>query len=364
MIGKLKKLTVQLLLGANSFTIALLLLAGYSDQLYPVDHPLLSVMGMAFPVFLLINGAFLVVWLIFKWTKAWLPVLGFVLAYVPIRIYYPIHYPETVPDDAVKLVSYNVCAYIGNKEYADELDKICDYLKAGQPDIVCLQEDIDEKHKGRFDALAKIFPHNDTVALCPNVVPVNYIGIHTRYPIIRRERIQYKSRANGSVAWWLKVNGDTLIVINNHFESCHLNLNDRQQYQQILKGTMPGDSVRAESKLLLVKLAEANALRAPQIDRVCQYVKEHPGYPLVVCGDFNDTPISYSRRAMSQLLTDCYVETGRGLGISYNREGFFFRIDHLFCSEQIRPYNCEIDTKIDASDHYPLVCSLKIGVKP
>ena len=186
------------------------------------------------------------------------------------------------------------------------------------------------------------------------------MGIHTRYPIVKRERIPYSSLANGSAAWWLKVGEDTLIVVNNHFESCHLSTEDRQQYRHIIKGEIPHDSLRTESAILLVKLAEANAKRASQIRAVREYVKEHANYPVIVCGDFNDNPISYSRHTMGETLTDCFVATGRGIGLSYNQKAFSFRIDHIFCSKDIQPYNCQVDDKMDASDHYPLICWLKI----
>ena len=358
-------MTVQMLVGANCATIALMLLTGYSDRLHPADHPLLSTLGMAFPIFLLINLGFLVFWLLFKWTRAWVPVVGMVLAYVPIRIYLPVHTPEDVPEGAVKVISYNVCAYGGNYKYEEGFEKIRDYLKEEAPDIVCLQEDNDPTRSYILSDYKKLFAYNDTITLCNTVQSLNTIGIHTRYPIIRRERIAYETTvSNGSGAWWLQVGNDTLIVINNHFESCHLNKEDRERYQHILKGEMTRDSIRAESQLLWVKLAEANAKRSHQIDRVCQYVKEHPGYPVIVCGDFNDNPLSYSCYAMRQLLTDSYVACGRGIGLSYNQKGFFFRIDHLFCSRDVQPVNCMIDGKMDGSDHYPLVCWLKIGVKP
>ena len=201
------------------------------------------------------------------------------------------------------------------------------------------------------------------MVIANNTISLNSLGIHTRFPIVRRERIAYSSMANGSVAWWLQIDGDTVIVVNNHFESCHLSTDDRQQYRQILHGEISGDSARQESKQLLVKLAEANAKRCGQIDVVLRYVEEHRQYPVIVCGDFNDSPISYSRHAMSKTLTDCFVETGKGIGLSYNQKAFSFRIDHFFCSEDFIPYNCEIDSKIDASDHYPLICWLKIRQK-
>jgi endonuclease/exonuclease/phosphatase (EEP) superfamily protein YafD len=92
-------------------------------------------------------------------------------------------------------------------------------------------------------------------------------------------------------------------------------------------------------------------------------VEEHSQYPVIVCGDFNDNPLSYSRHAMAQRLTDCFRETGRGIGLSYNQKAFSFRIDHIFCSQQLQPYNCKIDDEMDASDHYPILCWLKMTGK-
>jgi len=364
-IKKLKKWTVQMVSGANVATIVVMVLVGYSDRINPTAHPMLSTLGMVFPLLLGANLLFLVFWLLFKWTRAWIPIGGFLLAYVPISIYLPLHVHSDVPDGAVKLVSYNVCGYGGNYKYDDAPQRVYDYLTAEDADIVCMQEDNDPNNRRIFESFAKTLPYNDTIVLCHTKQSFNCLGIHTRYPIIRRERIAYPTTSNnGSAAWWLKVGTDTLIVVNNHFESCHLNKTDRQQYQQILKGKMAGDSARTESKLLLVKLAEANAKRAAQIDRVSQYVADHQGYHIVVCGDFNDNPLSYSRHAMAQQLTDCYVASGRGIGVSYNQKGFYFRIDHIFCSDSITPYNCKIDSRMDASDHYPIACWLKIGGKP
>lgn len=360
MIKQLKTFTVQLLTGANIATIVVLLLVGYSDRLNPTDHPMLSTVGMTFPFFLLANMGFLFFWLVFKWSRVWVPVAGFFLAYVPISIYMPIHPAQDVPEGAIKLISYNVCCYGGNYKYEDGFGKVAEYLRDQQPDIVCVQEDADTWRRYVFQEYAKFLPYNDTLILVNNNLTINALGIHTRYPIVKRERLAYESKGNGSGAWWLQVGDDTLIVVNNHFESCHLTKEDRRQYRQLIKGEIPRDSMRAESQLLLVKLAEANAKRAAQIRKVKQYVEEHSAYPIIVCGDFNDNPISYSRHEMAKGLTDCFVSTGQGIGLSYNQKAFSFRIDHVFCSKDIQPYNCQIDNKMDASDHYPVLCWLKI----
>ena len=352
--------------GANVATVVVMLLVGFSDRIHPADHPLVSTLGMAFPILLVINMAFLLFWLIFKWTRAWIPVVGYVFAYVPISIYMPINASTTHPDEALKLVSYNVCSFGGNYKYEQGFEKVRDYLIDEKADIVCLQEDNDSWRRYCFKQFEERgLAYNDTIVLCHDAMRFNCLGIHTRFPIIRRERIDYPTASNnGSAAWWLQVDGDTLIVVNNHFESCHLNQEDRAQYRQLLKGEIARDSVRAESQLLMVKLAEANAKRSEQIETVCNYVDQYLGrYPVIACGDFNDNPISFSRHMMAKRLRDCFVETGRGVGLSYNQKAFSFRIDHIFCSSDITPYECFVDSKMDASDHYPMVCWLKIGVK-
>jgi len=360
---KLKTFTIRMIGGANFVTVIIMLLTGFSDRLNPADHPLLSTTGMAFPFFVLATLAFLFFWLVFKWRMMWISVLGLLCAYVPISIYMPINAPQDLPEDGLKLVSYNVCAYSGNGRYDDGFRKVVEYLVKESPDIVCLQEDIDTWRSYVFSEYQKHWAFNDTVVIASNALSLNAVGIHTRFPIVKRERIDYPSVGNGSVAWWLKVGGDTLIVVNNHLESCHLSSDDRQQYRHIIKGEMPSDSLSAESKTLLIKLAEANAKRSGQVRAVMQYVASHSQYPIIVCGDFNDNPISYSCHSAAECLTDCFRTTGRGLGLSYNQKAFSFRIDHIFCSSRLKPYNCKVDSKMDASDHYPILCWLKLDGK-
>ena len=229
----------------------------------------------------------------------------------------PLNPEQELPDDCIKVISYNVCTYGGNYKYRDAFERILDYFEEQQADIVCLQEDVDTWRRYVFHRYEKIYPYNDTIFFF-NQNEANGMGIHSRFPIIRRERIPYESRANGSVAWYLQVGNDTVLVINNHLECTNLTKEDRLRYEQILKGKMSRDTAREESKLLVQKVGRANAIRAIGAEAVHRYIEEHRQYPMIVCGDFNDNPISYSRHVISKGLTDCFVETGRGLGLSYN----------------------------------------------
>ena len=96
MIKQLKAFTINLVAGANIATVILMLLAGYSDRFNPADYPMLSCLSLAFPVFLIVNLLFLFFWLTFKWNKVWIPVLGYLLAYLPISLYMPLNFHQEV----------------------------------------------------------------------------------------------------------------------------------------------------------------------------------------------------------------------------------------------------------------------------
>ena len=364
MIKQLKTFTINVIAGANVATVLLMLASGYADHIHPTEHQMLSNLGILFPFFLLANLLFVFFWLTFKWKKLWIPIIGYALAFSPICIYMPLHTTQDVPEGTIKIVSYNVCQYGGNYKYEQGFDTVFNYLKRQEPDIVCLQEDADSWRRFVFQRYRKVFPYNDTTLFRNNAIGMNGVGIHTRFPILKKERIPYESTANGSVAYYLDIEGDTVLVINNHLEGTHLSTEDRDNYKRILKGEMRKDTAKAETVFLIEKLGKYTAKRSKEADAVHAYIEAHRQYPIIVCGDFNDNPISYARRTIAKGLKDCFVETGCGLGLSYNQKGFFFRIDHLMCSDEFEPYNCEIDNKMDASDHFPLICRLKYAHKP
>lgn len=355
MIRKLKKITVNMVAGANVATAVLMWLVGFSDCVNPVSHPYIATVGLLFPFFLIANLCFLFFWLTFKFKMAIIPILGYAAAFVPLRTYIPINAYSTIPEGAIKLVSYNVHMFTGS-DGNGSFEQIRNYLADAGADIVCLQETFGGP-SDKFERLDSLFPHSSVDTLKEK--GGNAVAIYSKFPIVRKERIPYESDTNGSFAYYLLVDGDTVLVVNNHFESTHLSPDERKRYKEMLKGEMDNDTARAESKRLLHRLGESASVRAPQADSVHNYVEAHSGYPTIVCGDFNDNPISYTRRVVSKGLVDCYVTTGRGIGLSYNQKGFFVRIDNVFCSNIFRPYNCKVDKSVKASDHYPIVCWLE-----
>lgn len=361
MFRKIKRITLQMIAGANIATIILMLLIGYSDYINPASHPYMACAGLLFPIFLFINLLFLIFWAFFHVRGIWIPILGYFICYAPLRIYFPINTSKDTPADAIKILSYNVMSFAPDSVHSDGTNPVLEYIKNSDADIVCLQEATPAwGQDASVDSVMSKYKYQSKTILNKG----NIISVYSRYPILSKERIWYESENNGSAAYKLKIGNDTVIVINNHLENCHLNHGDRRRYKEMLKGDMENDTARAESKRLLGRLADAVAIRSHQADAVVKYINDHKGKSIILCGDFNDNPISYAHRVISAHLTDCYVTTGNGIGLSYNKKGFFVRIDNIMCSDDWMPFGCKVDSKISASDHYPIYCWLKKGPKP
>lgn len=354
-----KNILLSLLMGATVATVLLTVLVAYSDRVDPATHPLLACAGMTFPFFLVACLVLLVVWLVVSWRRSWVVLLGLLLTYPATRIYIPLHLSTAPPDGCIKLLSYNVAGFSMTHKLDHLQDSVMAYLRLQDADIVCLQENFNTKPDTE-SALKAMYPYNDTVHInSPSALIINSLSIHSRFPIVRKERIEYDSKSNGSVAFFLQVGEDTVVVVNNHLESTHLSSDDRLRYQEMIGGGYDREQTRKETRILLTKLCNAMAQRGPQTQAVHDFVSRHRQYPVIVCGDFNDTPLSFTRRTIAEGLTDCFVESGCGLGISFNQEGFYFRIDHILCSSHFRPYGCCVDSRMDASDHYPIFCWLQ-----
>ncbi len=357
MIKRLKYTITAVVAIINVITAVLMVAFGYSDRVSPIDYPLFSSMGITFPIFLIVNICFLIFWIIFKFRFALISVAGFIAACSPIRTYIPFNFSDSVPPGTIGVMSYNVKYYYGTSYDQQTFETIFNHIKEQEPDILCLQEDhsMMTDKKARYDSL---YAYADTIRIGSTLV--NVIGIYSKFPILRKERIEYKSNGNGSAAFYLKIGRDTVIVINNHLETTHLSKSQRENYAKIIQGEMGNDTARAETRLLFQRLADATRLRAPQADAISDYIARHSEYPIILCGDFNDSPISYARRKIAENLTDCYVSTGNGVGLSYNQHMFYVRIDNIMCSDHFQPYDCKIDNSIDASDHYPISCRMKL----
>lgn len=349
-----------ILLGINGIVVLFLLLSAYSPYITPQEHPWLSCAGLAFPVFLLLTILFFFFWLLIYRRYTLLSLLAIAGCWEAVRTYVPVNpFADEKPEHAIKILSYNTMAFsMGERHTKEKPNPTLAYMAASNADIICIQECIwmDKIKKKDVDYALRNYKYKH---YHPIYKGVNGLGVYSKYPILSATPIRYESHLNGSIAYQIKVGTDTLLVINNHLESNKIAEADKEAYKKLMDEPNE-ENLKAGSERLLKKIAEASVIRSLQADAVAKVIEDFKGQGVIVCGDFNDSPISYSHRVIGKQLDDAFVASGNGLGISYHRNRFYFRIDHIFTSKNLKAYDCTVDHSIKASDHYPIWCYISL----
>lgn len=338
-----------------------MLFCAYTGYLHPARFPEFSYFGLAFPLFLSLNALFILLWLIVEWKMVALPLAGMLLCAKSVFIYTPMNlFEEEAPEGSIKLLSYNVMNFGGkpmaNIDYAS--NPIVSYILSSEADIVCLQEGSVVNLPLLKQVLSSEYPYIQQGA----EDGCHYNLCMSKYPILEAENVPFVSKTNRTYAYKILVHDDTLLIVNNHFESYHLHNEDVQDYKDIIKN--PKDNKKKGKYLSLThKLSQANALRGSQADCVAEYIDSVQCKYKVACGDFNDSPLSYTHRRMTRTLRDAYVDNGFGPGISFHMHGMYFRIDNILVNENIATYQTKVDNSIAESDHYPIISHIFLKLK-
>jgi endonuclease/exonuclease/phosphatase family metal-dependent hydrolase len=93
-----------------------------------------------------------------------------------------------------------------------------------------------------------------------------------------------------------------------------------------------------------------------QIQIVKEQIKNSP-YPIIICGDLNEIPISYVYNQLTESLNDAFLEKGNGLGVTHSSNYPFMRIDYVFTSNDLVVKGFNLIEK-ELSDHYPIVAEI------
>ena len=363
---KFAKLPVIILIILNILSVVGLLVTGYSYILSPTEWPYLSLMGYFFPAFLFVNGLFLALWVFVNWRYLFIPVIGFIAAYQPLSLYCPFFTSSSSEDASeyssqikLTILSYNTCDWGRyDTSEANSKENVIEYIASQKPDIVCLQEStLDTKTLEIIKDYMPEMKYNASMQ-SPNEKGV-IISFLSKYPIKKQKDLEIPSKSNAAGAIWVDINGKQLLVVNCHLETQSLSIGEKERFSRLVhdvaKGDMEKDSMKSGSKYYLKKLSASAQKRAPQAELVSEFVKENSNISTIVCGDFNDIPLSYTHHVISDGLTDCYQEKGRGFGFTYCHNAMRVRIDHIMCSPDINPIKCWVDSDIKSSDHYPII---------
>lgn len=351
------------ILAVNAFFSILFLIVAYSSYIDPIEHPVRSCITLTFPIFLFITLGFLLFWVFVRPRFALLSLITLLIALPQIGAYIPFNTSNEAPmDRAIKVVSYNTMS-LGGDHKEKEGNPILKYILDSNADIICLQEynrniANRQENKKQMAQLKKKYPYSE-VKTIGGKGSNNEMALFTQYPILKSKKIDLESEYNGAVLYELKVGKDTLLLINSHLESNKLVREDRVIYEELIKDPNR-EKIKTGLPHLVKKLGEAAAIRAKQANQIAEVIENSHKRYIVVCGDFNDPPISYTHRVIGKDLNDAFTQTGNGFGISYNQHRLYFRIDHIMTSDDIKSYDCKVNNEVKSSDHYPISCFITL----
>ncbi|MEI7595479.1 MAG: endonuclease/exonuclease/phosphatase family protein [Bacteroidota bacterium] len=363
----------KIFLVLNIIFIIILVLSYLSPITSPESNSYIPILGLGFPILFIINIFIIFFWLIFKPLYSILSIVAFLIGFNVSNRYWA-HNENNAPIDStmIKVMSYNVknfdvYNYTLDWNYKYETrNKIFDLLKEENPDILCFQEYYYENTK-KFkttDTLKTFLKANHFFAAFPvenRKSDFFGIAIFTKYQIVNKGKIEFETKgANSCIFLDVLINKDTVRIYNLHFESIRFQKHDYEFAQKVSDSLSDQSELKLKqgARVLFTKLNRAFKYRAKQSELVEEHIKTCK-YPTILCGDFNDTPISYAYKRIYKHLNDAFINAGTGLGTTYAGKIIpAYRIDYIFHSDDFQPFNFNIIKK-QYSDHYPITCYLK-----
>lgn len=345
----------------------LLLSSWLSWSISPERFSVFAYLGLGFAFTFFASMFFVFLWCFLrKWKFLAVNVLIIIICIKPILAYFPVNvFSSKQPEKTLKVMTYNVrgFAWDVNRGWDNEHPMV-EYIKSVDPDIICMQEYLNvtwgakTNTQNLLKALKK-YPYYSMTKLKPGDRFEYGLMCLSKYPIKKVLPIPIVTSDNGSVLYEIDVDGKRISLINNHLESNRLASDDKKMYKQFIK-QRDSQMLDEVTHNLERKLGGAYKMRAPQADLIAHYISEQKTDATIVCGDFNDTPISYVYRTISRDMVDSYVETGFGPKITYHENFFWFRIDFIMHSKNVKAYNTTIG-KVKFSDHYPVWTCIDLG---
>jgi endonuclease/exonuclease/phosphatase family metal-dependent hydrolase len=360
----MKLLTIICLIG--------LLLSYLCPFVHPDDFWILPFFGLAYPVILFFTFIFLIYWAIQK-SRLFFGIL-LILLFGGKLHFRTISLPfgkekmeDTSHINPLKITSYNVRLFDlyqwGNEGKFENRNNIFKYLESVNSDIVCFQEFYQQDKPTKFptrDTLKSILKTPYTHERYSHKLEgrQNFgIAMLSKYPIISRGDIMFDDPLNIDNNYCIFADIvkelDTFRVYNIHLQSIKFKKDD---YQVFSKNAKHITNKKSTVELLIEKLKIAYPKRAEQARKVVEHMQQSP-FPVIICGDFNDTPMSYSYNIFNSLYTDAFRNSSYGLGVTYAGRVPAGRIDYIFYSKDLHSSNFTIQKEV-YSDHRAISCTI------
>jgi len=345
----------------NILTIVFALLLGgayLSRVIDPGDFWPLSFLGLIFPILIIFSIVLLIILILTKNKFALVLIVLLIMGWNPIKESFQL-FPksqETENKTGVRVMSYNakVFDYFRWREEENKGLNLLNFVVQQKPDIICFQEFIANKRGPfnikRVEERLDFIPYKYSVYFYKGRTYSVGLAIYSKYPIINSGGARFPNDETRHIFADVKINNDTVRIITNHLESNRLSKSQKNAIDSLIT-TNPKNN-KTEYLGIIQNMKSAYIERSKQAKRIQEEINSSP-HPVIVTGDFNDTPVSYSYRTISNNLQDAFVSSGRGLGATYREFMLPLRIDYLLHDPKIISSDF-LTHEVDFSDHCPV----------
>ena len=334
-----------------------------SYYISPETISFLQFFGLLSPIIIAFNIIMSFYWLVSFKQFVVVSILSLILTIPPaMRIFRFNFTKEKIENEQnIRVVTYNVRHFTDDK-YLVKSEEVLEDIAGVNPDIICFQEFSSvgaNTPKTINRILSRLrFRH---VSYTIEYNSVNGIGsaIYSHYPIIRKGVIELDSQTAKAIWADIKIKQDTIRVYNLHLQTTSINKTERLMLsdKDLIKSFNPDNDIR-KIKTMNEKLLKNYIIRAKQADKCALEISKSP-HKVIVCGDFNDTPNSYTYQAIQDGLKDSFMKAGAGYGYSFKDFLSLLRIDYILTDKKIEIKEYKRGES-RFSDHYPIIVEFNI----
>jgi endonuclease/exonuclease/phosphatase family metal-dependent hydrolase len=367
-----RRLTKKFFIVSNIILAVLFLLGCYGGWADPKTWWPLGFLTLAAFYLLLLLIGFILFWLFVKPWWSLISVITILFAFKPVTNIIPVRFSSSFDKQkqpaALRIMSWNVEHFdiLEHKQHPEKKQQMLQLISEYQPDIACYQEMVgSDKNAKAINYIPDMiqgeaftdyhYSFNPKLDFDDN----HHFGIiiFSKHPIINKQTISFYPNDYNSIFQYADIikGEDTIRVFNIHLQSLKFSATN---LEYIEKPDITDDEDLKKSKSLISKLKTGFIKRKKQAERIREELDKSP-YPVIVCGDFNDVPNSYSYNTIGQGLKNTFKEKGSGIGRTFSGISPTLRIDNIFAADRFTVKQfLRIPKKL--SDHFPIFADVQL----
>ena len=316
----------------NSIFSSLLIFSILFAYIKPSFVQNFSLFTLTTPIFSFINLLFLFFWIINLKKQFLLSFVCLLISFKSLAKSFTIsNNSHEFSENKLSILSYNVRMFNVYNWIRDEdiSNKISIFLLGQNPDIICLQEFYDKNFELENYPYEFKFTRGDKTKYGQ--------VIYSKYPIINKGEINFKSKSNSAIYADLKLKNDTVRIYNIHLESFSFD---------------KSVDITQHNEKIIFDISNTFIKQQNQAEKIISNIKQC-NYKHIITGDFNNTAHSYVYNKLIKGLKDSFTEKGDGFGTTFSYKKIPFRIDYILIPKDFKVNNFKT-YDVDFSDHKPV----------